>query len=131
MLFLHLHTNFRFLRVAGQVVIHCYQNALDLRVALVVEHERIQNIPHSVELALPVMQQCHKVGRAVQSSKTNQSNQHLHISPLCGMIQVTNQLTETLAMNDLSKSLRILVDCYPGTMTELARQAQIDRSSLR
>ena len=33
-------------------------------------------------------------------------------------------------MNDLSKSLKILVDRYPGTMTELARQAQIDRSSL-
>ena len=33
-------------------------------------------------------------------------------------------------MNDLSKSLKILVDRYPGTMAELARQAQIDRSSL-
>ncbi len=33
-------------------------------------------------------------------------------------------------MNDLSKSLKILVQRYPGTMTELARQAQIDRSSL-
>ena len=28
-------------------------------------------------------------------------------------------------MNDLSKSLKILVDRYPGTMAELARQAQI------
>ncbi len=27
-------------------------------------------------------------------------------------------------MNDLSKSLKILVDRYPGTMAELARQAQ-------
>lgn len=26
-------------------------------------------------------------------------------------------------MNDLSKSLKILVDRYPGTMAELARQA--------
>lgn len=33
-------------------------------------------------------------------------------------------------MNDLSKSLKILVERYPGTMAELARQAQIDRSSL-
>ena len=33
-------------------------------------------------------------------------------------------------MNDLSQSLKILVDRYPGTMTELARLAQIDRSSL-
>ena len=33
-------------------------------------------------------------------------------------------------MNDLSKSLKILVNRYPGTMAELARQAQIDRSSL-
>ena len=33
-------------------------------------------------------------------------------------------------MNDLSESLKILVGRYPGTMSELARQAQIDRSSL-
>lgn len=33
-------------------------------------------------------------------------------------------------MNDLSKSLKILIQRYPGTMAELARQAQIDRSSL-
>ncbi len=34
-------------------------------------------------------------------------------------------------MNDLSKSLKILVDrCYPGTMGRTGRQAQIDRSSL-
>ena len=33
-------------------------------------------------------------------------------------------------MNDLSKTLKILIQRYPGTMTELARLAQIDRSSL-
>lgn len=33
-------------------------------------------------------------------------------------------------MNDLSQSLKILAGRYPGTMTELARRAQIDRSSL-
>lgn len=33
-------------------------------------------------------------------------------------------------MNDLSDSLKILTSRYPGTMSELARQAQIDRSSL-
>lgn len=33
-------------------------------------------------------------------------------------------------MNDLSQRLKILAGRYPGTMTELARRAQIDRSSL-
>ena len=33
-------------------------------------------------------------------------------------------------MNDLSQKLKILAGRYPGTMTELARRAQIDRSSL-